>query len=222
MIIGYQYSRNFNENRCAKISFERENTITYRFPHRHIGLLLRSNKEYKNLHLFCISISGLHFSTVPNTGFICCHSSLDQLFVYKIKLNLFFLLFFWLELNLVTLLHKKEKFPLWSTFLIPGTRQWDDRYPSYFLHTKTFLILSGSPYNSHFGFTPPRRNAWRSPINNVCLGSQEATRGVLNGNLGRGVPPKPSKPDSVWDKDRSFHHLGYFVTLINVVPPVQN
>ena len=55
---------------------------------RHIDLLLRSNKEYKNLYLFCISISGLHFSTVPNTGFIRCHSSLDQLFVYKIKLNL--------------------------------------------------------------------------------------------------------------------------------------
>ena len=86
-------------------------------------------------------------------------------------------------------------------------------YPpgKWFLYTKTFLILPGSPYNSHYGFTPPHRNAWRSPINNVCLGSQEATRGVLNGNLGRGVPPRPSKPDSVWDKEWKIVHFTILV-----------
>ena len=144
MIIGYQYSRNFNENRCAKISFERSLRASspiwaseaslartreraakprgapslarsreahFAYPNRRacsqatlserillltvslIDILAYYCVLTKNTKI-CISISGLHFSTVPNTGFICCHSSLDQLFVYKIKLNLFFLLFF--------------------------------------------------------------------------------------------------------------------------------
>ena len=92
MIIGYQYSCDFNENRCAKISLKRENTInitywsTIVFSQRIQKFVRLLHFSFRNVCPACILAPFL----IPDS-FVATPHSISCLYTKK-KLNLFFLI----------------------------------------------------------------------------------------------------------------------------------